>query len=108
MAAPPASPPPPQWTSTQPSYAQPPPGYGQPLAPGYAYTTANIKKVSWVAVLLVSIFVGGLGIDRFMLGHVGLGLLKLFTLGGCGVWWLIDVILIATKHQWPGIEWVGN
>jgi len=44
---------------------------------------------------LLSIFVGTLGIDRFYLGYVGLGLLKLFTAGGCGIWWLIDLILIA-------------
>ncbi len=40
------------------------------------------------------------------MGHVGLGILKLITLGGCGIWWLIDVILIATKHPFEGIIWV--
>lgn len=64
------------------------------------------RQVNWVAVLIVSILVGSLGVDRFMMGQVGLGLLKLFTLGGCGVWWLIDVILIATKHQFAGIQWI--
>lgn len=64
------------------------------------------KQVPWVATLVVSILVGTLGIDRFMMGHVGLGILKLLTLGGCGIWWLVDVILIATKHPFPGITWV--
>lgn len=43
-------------------------------------------------VLIVSILCGGLGIDRFMLGEVGLGILKLLTCGGCYIWWIIDMV----------------
>lgn len=64
------------------------------------------KKVNWVLVLVLSILFGQLGVDRFLLGQVGFGILKLITLGGCGIWWIIDIILIATKHKFSGIEWV--
>ncbi len=46
--------------------------------------------------LILSIFLGSIGVDRFYLGKVGTGILKLLTVGGFGIWWLIDVILIAT------------
>jgi len=55
------------------------------------------KKKSFLVALLLSILVGTLGVDRFYLGYTGLGILKLVTGGGCGVWWLIDIILIATR-----------
>jgi hypothetical protein len=53
---------------------------------------------SYVTALLLSIFLGGLGIDRFYLGYTGLGVAKLLTLGGCGIWSLIDLILIAMRN----------
>ena len=64
------------------------------------------KKVNWVLALVMSILFGQLGVDRFIMGQVGLGILKLITFGGCGIWWLVDLILIATKHKYEGIEWV--
>jgi hypothetical protein len=52
----------------------------------------------WLTALLLSLFVGVLGIDRFYLGYIGLGILKLITFGGCGIWALIDIILIAMDN----------
>ena len=50
-------------------------------------------------LLLISIFLGEFGVDRFMLKEVGLGIVKLCTLGGCGVWWFIDLFLIQGKTR---------
>jgi TM2 domain-containing membrane protein YozV len=47
------------------------------------------------APLILSIFVGTLGIDRMFIGKWGTGFLKLLTGGGLGVWWIIDIIIIA-------------
>ncbi len=63
------------------------------------------RKVNWTLTLIMSIVFGQLGVDRFIMGQVGLGILKLVTFGGCGIWWLIDLIMIATKHEYPGVKW---
>ncbi len=51
--------------------------------------------------LIVSVIAGQLGIDRFLIGDVGLGIAKLITCGGFGIWWIVDFFLImgATKEK---------
>lgn len=72
------------------------------VATGYSYQAHQIPGLfsskSYITALLLSFFFGVFGVDRFYLGHVGVGLGKLFTLGGLGIWALIDFILIATKN----------
>ena len=59
----------------------------------------QVSESDWLAVLLLCIlpaFLGVNGIHRFYTGKIGTGILMLITAGGCGVWTLIDLIIIAT------------
>jgi hypothetical protein len=49
----------------------------------------------WITTVVISLLLGSLGVDRFYLGYTGLGVLKLITCGGCGIWALIDLIMEA-------------
>ncbi len=66
----------------------------------------QVRKVNWVLCLIMSVVFGTLGVDRFLMGKIGTGILKLITAGGLGIWWLVDVIWIATKHKYEGVKWV--
>ncbi|XP_076629964.1 TM2 domain-containing protein 2 amaretto [Colletes latitarsis] len=61
----------------------------------------------FVSTLLYSILLGFLGMDRFCLGQLHTAIGKLFTLGGIGVWWVVDVILLVTDSMHPedGSNW---
>ncbi|XP_012256115.1 TM2 domain-containing protein CG11103 [Athalia rosae] len=61
----------------------------------------------FTTTLLYSILLGFLGMDRFCLGQTGTAVGKLLTLGGVGVWWVVDVILLVTNSLQPedGSNW---
>ena len=65
----------------------PPPPTGLP-------TMTGSPAKNFVPAWLLSLLLGTFGADRFYLGKVGTGILKLVTLGGLGIWYLIDLVLI--------------
>ncbi len=64
----------------------------------------------FVTTLLYSILLGFLGMDRFCLGQTGTAVGKLLTLGGVGIWWIIDIVLLITNNLLPedGSNWNKN
>ncbi len=78
----------------------------QKFAKKYEKLIQKIEKAkagnkSWIATLLLCFFLGGLGIHRFYLGYTWQGIVQLLTLGGLGIWVLIDFIRIIIKDLKP-------
>ena len=65
----------------------------------------EIVERNWTTAMILSVLLGWIGVDRFYAGHYGLGLLKLFTLSCYGIWWIIDIIMFATKNV-RYVKWV--
>ncbi|MFD4639316.1 NINE protein [Lentzea sp. NPDC058436] len=99
-------------TGPQPQYAVPPPppgmvpppgmlppGYGSPGAPfGFdPITGVPLSDKSKIAAGVLQLFLGNLGIGRFYTGHTGIAVAQLLTCGGCGIWSLIDGIIILVN-----------
>lgn len=68
--------------------------------------TCDFKDLT--VILIISVFLGSLGIDRFLIGDVGLGVGKLVTLGGCGIWSIIDWFLIMDATKKKNLEQLQN
>ena len=95
---------PPSQYSPQPQYPQqqygqpqyPPQQYGQPQFPQQQYGYVQSPPKDWLTTLILCIFLGYLGVHRFYVGKTGTGVAQLLTLGGCGIWTLVDFIMILT------------
>lgn len=66
------------------------------------------QKKSNTVALVLSVLFGFLGLDRFYLGQITLGLLKLLTLGGCGIWVVSDWFLIVSATRVKNIQIAQN
>ena len=59
-------------------------------------SSTKTNSIDWLALFLLTFFVGVLGVHRFYVGKIGTGVLMLNTLGGLGVWFLVDLLLVVT------------
>ena len=62
----------------------------------------NRSKYDWLTTLLLCFFLGEFGIHSFYSGKTGVGVAQLLTFGGCGIWWLIDFIMIIVGSYCDG------
>jgi peptidoglycan/LPS O-acetylase OafA/YrhL len=69
----------------------PNPPFGNPLV------IDGVQRYDWLTTLLLCFFLGGLGIHSFYTKKTGIGVAQLLTLGGCGIWALVDLIMIITE-----------
>ena len=112
--------PPPQGYGPPPGYAQAPPAYPQAPPPGYGpapgmgggypqpaqgapfgidpRTGIPFSDKQKLVAGLLQIFVGSFGVGRFYTGHTGIAIAQLLTCGGCGIWSLIDGIMMLTGN----------
>lgn len=54
------------------------------------------SEKDWLVTLLLCLFLGSVGGHRFYTGKIGTGILQLITVGGCGIWTIIDLIMIIS------------
>ncbi len=57
-----------------------------------------------ILLLIISLVAGPLGVDRFVVGDVGLGIAKLLTCGGLGIWTIVDYFLIMGRARQVNYE----
>jgi hypothetical protein len=75
-------------------YPQQPGGMMQPSAAEMMAGPGGTSDKAWMTTLILAAVAGGLGVHRFYVGKIGTGVAMLLTGGGCGIWWMIDMVMI--------------
>jgi len=71
---------------------------GAGRGPGSLVGPDGVQRYDWLTTLLLCFFLGGLGIHSFYTKKTGIGVAQLLTAGGCGIWMLVDLIMIITEN----------
>ena len=66
----------------------------QNMSPAQLLAVTSKEYKNPTLALVLSVFFGHFGVDRFYVGDIGLGIVKLLSLGGFGIWWIIDLFVI--------------
>ncbi|MBL4766187.1 MAG: TM2 domain-containing protein [Rhodobacteraceae bacterium] len=69
------------------------------------FTELSAEEKNPVVIFGLNIFLGGLGVDRFVVGDIGLGILKLITMGGLGAWVIVDCFLIGNRTRTLNLQY---
>jgi hypothetical protein len=72
----------------------PTPNYKSPTGSGFQAMDVPEGRFDWLTTLLLCFFLGALGVHSFYTKKTTIGIAQLFTLGGCGIWALVDLIMI--------------
>ena len=75
--------------------------FGKKIASRTIANPAAAGEKSQVVAAILCFFLGGIGIHRFYLGYTWQGIVQIFTLGGCGIWALIDFVRILLGDLKP-------
>ena len=70
----------------------------QPTQAAGAPMQGAVSDKDWLTTLLLSLLLGALGVDHFYAGKTMTGILKLITFGGCGIWALIDLVMVINGN----------
>ena len=86
------------------------PGLGVAGRGAYDLALGDVSEKRVLVGFLLCLFLGVLGVHRFYAGKIGTGFLFLFTGGGLGIWWLVDLVMLATGNFRDGdgrkmVEW---
>lgn len=73
-------------------------GVRQVIQPTPVSSEVSEQRNRWITCLLLCWFLGVLGVHRFYTGHTTIGVLQLLTFGGCGIWALVDLIIIVSGN----------
>jgi hypothetical protein len=75
----------------------PTPNFASQSSSSGQYGGARAEGYDWLTTLLLCFFLGSLGVHSFYTKKTGIAVAQLLTLGGCGIWALVDLIMIITE-----------